>query len=96
MRGGVWDGREIVPGEWIERATRPSQEFNPHYGYAIWTNASGTLWPDVPADAFALMGFRGSRCWVIPSLDLVVARVGSGPPLIDDRYFPTRVLDAAL
>jgi hypothetical protein len=43
-----------------------------------------------------MMGFRGNRCWVVPSLDLVVARTGSGPALIDDRYFPRRIIDALL
>lgn len=96
LHGGVWDGEQVVPRDWIDLATKPSQEFNPHYGYAIWTNATGTLWAGVPDDAFALMGFRGNRCWVVPSMDLVVTRAASGPAIIDDHYFPTRLLDAAL
>ena len=96
MHGGSWNGRELVPRAWIELATKPSQELNTNYGYAIWTNGAGTLWQGVPRDAFALMGFRGSRCWVVPSLDLVVTRTASGPPIIDDRYFPTRIVGAIL
>jgi CubicO group peptidase (beta-lactamase class C family) len=95
VRGGTWEGREIVPQDWIELATKPSQDFNPHYGYGIWTNATGTLWPGVPEDAFALMGFRGNRCWIVPSMDLVITRAASGPAIIDDHYFPMRLLDAA-
>lgn len=93
LHGGVWHGAEIVPRDWVELATKPSQPFNPHYGYTFWTNGTGTLWPELPTDAFALMGFQGNRCWVIPSLDLVVARAASGPPVIDDRYFPARILE---
>jgi len=96
LREGVWGGRQIVSREWLETATHPSQTFNPQYGYGMWVNTTGTLWPDVPADAFAMMGYRGSRCWVVPSLDLVIARTGSGPAVIDDRYFPQRVIDALL
>lgn len=94
MRGGIWAGRRIVSEEWLSKATAPSQPYNPHYGYGMWVNATGTLWPGAPRDAFAMMGFRGNRCWVIPSLDLVVARVASGPAVLDDRYLPMRVLDA--
>jgi CubicO group peptidase (beta-lactamase class C family) len=96
LRGGSWEGRTVVPKDWIDLATSSSQDLNPNYGYGFWTNAAGTLWPGAPSDAFALMGFRGNRCWVVPSLDLVVARTGSGPAVIDDHYFPMRVLDALL
>ena len=92
LQGGVWNGQEIVPHEWIDLATKTSQPYNPQYGYTMWVNTTGTLWTELPTDAFALMGFRGNRCWVIPSLDLVVARTGSGPAVIDDRYFPSRIL----
>lgn len=96
LNDGVWNGKRLVSHEWIETSTHPSQTFNPQYGYGMWVNTTGTLWPDVPSDAFAMMGYRGSRCWVVPSLDLVVARTGSGPAIIDDRYFPQRVIDALI
>jgi CubicO group peptidase (beta-lactamase class C family) len=35
--------------------------------------------PGESKDAFALLGYRCNCCYVVPSLDLVVARVGSGP-----------------
>ena len=96
LRGGKWAGRQLVSQEWIETVTHPSQSFNPQYGYGFWVNTTGTLWPDVPTDAFAMMGYRGSRCWVVPSLDLVIARTGSGPAVIDDRYFPQRIIGALI
>ena len=74
----------------------PSQPFNPHYGYGMWVNTTGTLWPQAPSDAFAMMGFRGNRCWVFPSLELVIARVGTGPLVLDDRYVPVQLLKALL
>lgn len=96
LRGGTWDGTEIVSQDWIAKVTQPSQPYNPQYGYGFWVNTTGTLWPEVPTDAFAMMGYRGNRCWVVPSLDLVIARTGSGPPIIDDRYFPSRVIEAMI
>ena len=76
MHGGRWKDRQLVPQAWIEKATAPSQEFNPHYGYGFWTNRRGMLWTELPLDAFAMMGFRGNRCWIVPSLDLIITRAG--------------------
>jgi CubicO group peptidase (beta-lactamase class C family) len=79
-RKGVWEGEQLVPPWWTELATRSSQKLNPTYGYGWWVNTDGTQWPGVPKDAFALMGYASSRCYIVPSLDLVVARVGYKPP----------------
>ena len=51
---------------------------NLNYGLLWWTNATKQL-PDVPADAFWAWGLGDSLIVVIPSLDLVIARVGTGP-----------------
>jgi CubicO group peptidase (beta-lactamase class C family) len=80
LHGGVWEGQPLVPRWWIELATQTSQDLNPSYGYTWWVNTRDTRWPGIPRDAFALEGFRTNRCYVVPSLDLVVARVASGPP----------------
>jgi CubicO group peptidase (beta-lactamase class C family) len=79
LRGGVWNGKQIIPPWWINLATKKSQNFNPSYGYTFWTNSDGQLWPHVPKDAFAFMGYATNRCYVVPSLDLVVVRLGYGP-----------------
>jgi CubicO group peptidase (beta-lactamase class C family) len=79
LRGGAWEGQEIVPRWWLELATQPSQPYNPGYGLTWWTNAEGALWEAVPHDAFAAMGYNTNLCCVIPSLDLVIVRVGAGP-----------------
>ncbi len=38
-----------------------------------------------PEDMFCARGGRGQRLYVVPSLDLVVTRLGDRPP-IQDRY----------
>jgi CubicO group peptidase (beta-lactamase class C family) len=96
LRRGVWNGQQIVPAWWIELATRSSQELNPSYGYTWWVNTLGTQWPGVPRDAFAASGYRCNRCYVIPSLDLVIVRIGSGPPSWDESVFVTTVANAVI
>ena len=84
---GSWAGRPIIPGEWIKLATRTSQSLNKDYGLTWWVNTNGLLWPGVPTDAFAAMGYLGNKCYVIPSLDMVIVRIGDGPWPWDDKPF---------
>ena len=79
LRGGAWEGKGIVPQGWLDLATRNSQPHNPAYGLTWWTNEQGALWEAVPQDAFAAMGYNTNLCCVIPSLDLVIVRIGAGP-----------------
>lgn len=81
LHGGAWRGRQLVPRWWIDLATKTSQNLNPNYGYTWWVNTKSTRWPGLPQDTFALCGYRSNYCCIIPSLDLVVARVGTGPPV---------------
>jgi CubicO group peptidase (beta-lactamase class C family) len=89
VRGGVWKGQQIVPKWWIDLATKSSQQLNPSYGYTYWVNTPGILWRGVPKDAFAFMGYASTRCYIVPSLDLVVVRLGYAPPVwSEDELLP--------
>jgi CubicO group peptidase (beta-lactamase class C family) len=79
LQNGVWAGQYLIPKWWLDLATETSQDLNPAYGYTWWVNTTGTHWPGLPKDAFALSGFRANYCCIIPSLELVIARVGTGP-----------------
>jgi CubicO group peptidase (beta-lactamase class C family) len=79
LRGGVWEGERIVPQWWLDKATRSSQTLNPFYGLTWWANTGSELWEGVPSDTFAALGFNTNLCCVIPSLDLVIVRIGAGP-----------------
>jgi CubicO group peptidase (beta-lactamase class C family) len=96
LHKGMWGGQQILPVWWQELATRTSQDLNPAYGYTWWVNTQGARWPNLPRDMFALEGYRSNRCYIIPSLDLVVARVGSGPPTWDEPALISSVLAAII
>jgi len=85
-----------VPRWWVELATRTSQPYNPDYGFLWWVNTAGTKWPALPRDAYAAIGYRSNRCYVIPSLDLVVARVGTGPVAWDEQELIGSVVRAVI
>ncbi len=94
--GGQWEGKHIVPKWWVDLATRSSQEVNRKYGYTFWVNTDGSLWPSVPRDAFAFQGYGSNRCYVVPSLDLVVVRLGYAPPILPDGAILPGVAGAVL
>ncbi len=94
LAGGEWAGRRVVPAAWIQEATRTSQALNRDYGLTWWVNTAGTLWPSLPRDAFAAMGYFGNKCYVVPSLDLVAVRLADGPWPWDEVPFLSSVMEA--
>lgn len=96
LRDGVWRGEQIVPAWWVAMATRSSQALNPDYGYTWWVNTAGMRWPGLPRDTFAASGYRSNRLYVIPSRDLVVARVGSGPAYWDETALIGQIVGAII
>ena len=72
-----------------------------YYGYLFWTNRTQrALGPKIPKDTFFMHGYGKQACWIIPSLDMVIVRIGSKPRLnrLPD-YFPeflSRVMSAVV
>lgn len=65
LRGGQWDGRQVVPAEWTTEATRAQVSpgsMSPGYGYQWW----------VREGYFRASGYGGQFIMVMPDLDLVV------------------------
>ncbi len=50
------------------------------YGYGIWTNEQGVLWPDLPRDGFTASGAGGHYATVFPGQHLVIVQ-NPGPYL---------------
>jgi CubicO group peptidase (beta-lactamase class C family) len=74
LREGNWDGKQIVSKEWIHKATTTLAPKNQGYAYQWWTQ--GSLKNDIPQypDLFWADGLDQQKIFVIPSLDLVVAK----------------------
>ena len=94
MQNGKWGDDQIIPSMWVDKATKPSQTLNPEYGFTFWVNTHETRWPGLPKDMFSLEGYNSNRCYVIPSKELVVVRVGSGPNQWNERLFVRQILKA--
>jgi CubicO group peptidase (beta-lactamase class C family) len=94
LNDGAWRDDQIVPQAWVKLATCSSQDLNPSYGYTFWVNTDGRRWPSAPRDAFAFSGYGSTRCHVVPSLDLVVVRLGYAPPMWDEGELLPGVIEA--
>ena len=96
LKKGFWKDRQIVPRWWMEKATKTSQGLNKSYGYTWWVNTHGNEWKGTPRDTFAAMGYKSNKCYVIPSLDLVIVRVGDGPWPWNDNIFLKKSISSTL
>ena len=65
LSDGVWDGRMVVPAEWIKRCMTPVVPINEigDYGYQWYIGRRQPFW--------AAVGNGGQRLFASPKLDLV-------------------------
>jgi hypothetical protein len=71
---------------------------NPAYGYLWWLNGQtatlsgqrrvrGPLNSEAPTDLVAALGALGRKCYVVPSLGVVVTRLGDNPEVVGQTKF---------
>jgi CubicO group peptidase (beta-lactamase class C family) len=80
LHGGKWNGKQVIPSDWVERSTRRHFRFRPGtgsnagaqmgYGYFWWygcyPSGAGMI------EARTAIGNRQQRIFVLPGLDMVV------------------------
>ncbi|MGZ0171771.1 MAG: serine hydrolase domain-containing protein [Planctomycetales bacterium] len=88
---GQWENKVVLSDQkYLSASLSPSQKMNPAYGYLWWLNGQksalrggrlvrGPLNRQAPSDLVAALGALGRKCYVVPSLDLVVTRLGDNP-----------------
>lgn len=76
LRKGRWGGRQLVPAEYIAKCGSPSK-YNPHTPFSLQFehNADGHV-AGGPRDAFYKSGAGGFGIFVVPSLDVVIYKLG--------------------
>ncbi len=75
LHEGNWNGEQIFDSSWANYVTTPTPGSKGDYGAHFWLNAGGR-YKDVPRDLYSCNGFQGQKVFVIPSLDLVIVRMG--------------------
>jgi CubicO group peptidase (beta-lactamase class C family) len=84
LNEGRWKSEQIIPADYVRHCARKSP-YNVHYPYSLQfnVNTDGDI-PELPRDAFWKGGSGGHVLYVVPSLDLVVWKLGGR----DDQYSP--------
>jgi CubicO group peptidase (beta-lactamase class C family) len=83
LRGGVWEGRQLIPADWIAAARTPTAASNGLYGTLFWLNAidgatgKPAVTPLLPTDTFFARGFGGQLITIVPSHDVVIVMLNA-------------------
>jgi CubicO group peptidase (beta-lactamase class C family) len=75
LHKGNWNGEQIFDESWAKYVATPTNDSNGVYGGQFWLNAGGK-YPDAPKDLYSANGFQGQNVFIIPSLDIVIVRMG--------------------
>jgi ketosteroid isomerase-like protein len=82
---GVWQGKRLFSPEFMSFVRAPAPYWTGvKYGGQVWLNNENCT--RFPCDSYQMNGIEGQRVVIIPSLDLVVVRLGFGdgdPPRAD-------------
>ncbi|MFK8160907.1 MAG: serine hydrolase domain-containing protein [Lewinella sp.] len=76
LQDGVWNGDTLIYPGWIDYLQQPAAGSEGTYGAQTWL--PGPDMPSLPKDAFMMRGFQDQRVFIIPSRNLVIARLGHG------------------
>jgi CubicO group peptidase (beta-lactamase class C family) len=108
LKKGIWDGSTILQdSNYFASMINSSQTLNNSYGYLWWLNGKssymvptlqavfpGSMAPNAPADMIMALGKDDKKIYVVPSLNLVVVRLGDaagtptlGPSSFDNEFW---------
>ncbi len=89
LNNGRWNGKAILPADFLSAQFASSQNINAAYGYLTWLNGkssymlpqtqisfNGFLIPNAPEDTYAALGKNDQKIYVVPSQNLVIIRMG--------------------
>ncbi|MEM9705204.1 MAG: serine hydrolase [Pseudomonadota bacterium] len=100
LSDGVANGRRLLPAGFVDFMRSPAKGWSGKYwmaagpdgwkdsiyGGQVWLNRypEADKWP-LPSDAFFMLGVGGQYCFIVPSMDLVVVRIGFVRGVIDNN-----------
>ncbi|MGO4772894.1 serine hydrolase domain-containing protein [Flavobacterium sp. W22_SRS_FK3] len=75
LNKGNWNGEQILDESWVKYTATPTNTSEGKYGAQFWLNAGGKF-PDAPRDMFYCSGYQGQMVAIIPSMDMIIVRMG--------------------
>jgi CubicO group peptidase (beta-lactamase class C family) len=84
LHNGKWKDKQLVPADYVALCNKPSK-YNPHTPFALqFENNSDGHVAGAPRDAYYKSGAGGFGIFVVPSLDIVIYKLGGK----DNQYDP--------
>jgi CubicO group peptidase (beta-lactamase class C family) len=84
LHNGKWKNEQLVPADYVALCNKPSK-YNPHTPFALqFENNSDGHVAGAPRDAYYKSGAGGFGIFVVPSLDIVIYKLGGK----DNQYDP--------
>lgn len=94
LHKGNWNGEQVLDESWVKYTVTPTNTSDGKYGAQFWLNAGGKF-PAAPKDMFYCNGYQGQTVAIIPSLDLVIVRMGlKEDPAFDFNGFLKGIIDS--
>jgi CubicO group peptidase (beta-lactamase class C family) len=75
LQHGMWEGERLLPEGFVDFVSTPAESWeDPIYGGLFWINTNKTY--PLPETAYAMRGGGGQNTIIVPSLELIVVRMG--------------------
>ncbi|WP_173932069.1 serine hydrolase [Chelativorans sp. Marseille-P2723] len=103
LQDGMWQGKRILPEGWVDWMRSPTVASGGEYGHGLWMQGPRVTTPPdrhqdegfaLPEDAYWLIGHDGQTMTIIPSLRLVILRMGLTPTILG--YKPQALVEAVV
>lgn len=90
LNEGKWQGKQIIPGTWLQLSTQPQVKVNEHdqYGFGWWVNHN---YREGCLPSYSACGVGGQRITIIPARDTIVVTIS-----LTSLYISSSGLDDAV
>lgn len=86
LHQGYINDRQLLDTAWVQYSARPISKEVCQYGAHFWTNGQQCEFPTLPSDLYYASGFNGQYVFIIPSLDLIVVRLGNSTTFDQEKF----------
>ena len=76
LHKGQWGNLRLFDESYYDFSISPVEN-EKQYGAQLWLNTDHCNYKDVPSDMFSMNGYNGQKTIIIPSLNMVIVRMGS-------------------
>jgi CubicO group peptidase (beta-lactamase class C family) len=82
LQDGIWKGERILPEGWVKYTSTETPKSDGKYAALFWVEH---VEKDFPQDAYFAEGHDGQLVTIIPSLNMVIVRLGCTPHKLFDH-----------